>query len=147
MNQSKSALLITLFAIQSKGKKHYVCPSVNTLIKLLKSYHNIAIKRRWLFGCMKHLIDAGLIKTSQRYKNNTEGEIYQLPSMITFTIRGLKHLISKRVAGAKQMLKQMLSWLHGGDKRFPQPRDISPWPSDENRAKNLVRLRALLDML
>lgn len=147
MNGTKSAVFITLFAIQCKGKKHYICPAINTLINLLKSHHKIKVKRRWLFACMKYLIDNKYIVTKYRYHNSTKGEICQLPSMITFTLRGIKFLISKRVAGAKEMLKKMLSWVRGDDKRFPKEAEIAPGLTTEERKENLQRLQALLDFL
>lgn len=96
---------------------------------------------------MKHLIDAGYITTKYRYRNEEGGEIHQLPSMITFTLRGIRFLVQKRIAGAKQLLKKMLAWINKDDRRFPKEADILRAPTEGERKKNLTRLQALLDFL
>lgn len=124
MNSSKAALMITLFSCTSQGKNHYSVASVQKILQLLKKYHKIEIKRRWIFQCLRDLLDAGLIARKQRYKNKPGGEIRQIPSMITFTLRGAKYLVSRRVSGAMRLLKNILSWLKNKDQRWPKKMDV-----------------------
>jgi len=46
--------------------------------------------------------------------------------MITFTLAGVKYLVQKRVAGALQLLKRMVAFLAGKDKRWPNTPDDKP---------------------
>lgn len=144
MNSLKTALFITIYSILVKSNKHYIVPSVNSLLSLIGKYHGINVKRRWLFDCLKYLEDQGYITRRARWKNDDAGEIRQLPSMITITLPGLKYLISKRVSGAVVLLNKMIGWLKGGDKRFPKPQEIDTRMSDQQIDENKARLREIL---
>lgn len=94
---------------------------------------------------MRDFIDSGLIARKQRYRQNDEGCISQIPSMVSFTLEGLKHLVKNKVTGAFQALKKMLAWLKGTDQRFPHKEDLLPKLSLEERNENIRKLKLLFD--
>ena len=145
MNNSKAALMITLFSCTGQGEKHYSVVSARKILELLKNYHKIEIQRRWLFQCLRDLSDAGLIKRKARYKRRPGGLIGQIPSMLTFTLKGARYLVMKRVSGAFQLLKSILKFVAGEDKRFPQIKDIIPPPAPGKKKQNQRELTKLLD--
>ncbi len=132
MNQSKGAIFVTIFSCMSQGKNHYSCVSIAKILKLLHSHHKIDIKRRWLFQCIRDMIDKGLLSRKSRHVRDSQGHIEQIPSMLTFTIRGARYLVSKRVSGAFKLLKSMLKFVSGGDKRWPHPKDVAGPAVEEN---------------
>lgn len=133
MVETKPSLLITIFYCMSQGKNHYSVAAVNTLLSLLAKFHKITIKRRWLFQCLKDLTDAGYIKRDKRYKNENNGIIMQIPSVIIFKLRGVAWLSRKGVKGAKELYKSMVKFIQGPDKRFPARRDFDDgsWKPDD----------------
>ena len=145
MNSAKASLMITLFAILSKSDKHYICPAMNTVINLLDNFHGLSIKRRWLFQCMRYLLDERYITKKKRYQRMSDGQVYQIPSMISITMKGLKFLVQKKVIGAQQLLIRMLNWMKKKDDRFPKEEDLTRPPTDEQRQLNVARLRTLLE--
>ena len=112
---------------------------------LLEKYHHVKVKRRWIFQCLKDMADEGLITRRKRYSLNGEAKIEQLPGIITFTLKGLKYLVAKKVAGAYKALKDMMAWVKGKDRRFPERKDIAPDMTDAEIEENLGRLRNLID--
>jgi len=46
--------------------------------------------------------------------------------MIAFTIKGAKYLIANKVEGSILLLKQILAWMKGQDKRFPTSKEVRP---------------------
>jgi hypothetical protein len=147
MNRTKHALIISLFASTRNGNKHYTKAAPDKLQSLLKSYHAIDIKRRWLFKCLSDMENAGYIRRKKRFRNIEEGKIRQYSSMITFTLEGIKYLVSKKIEGANLLLKKMLSWLKSKDKRFPKSDDIFSPPPPEIAELNLQRLKLLMQNL
>ena len=147
MGETKDAILITLFAILDKGKKHYIVPSVDRLLELLKQYHNINIKRRWFFYCMRHLQDKGYIVTKHRFDHYDDSKIMQLPSMLTYTLKGVSRLMKKRVIGAKRLMKVMLKWMGKDDRRFPKPKEFDNAMSERDIQSNKLRLQELLALI
>jgi len=145
MNNSKSALMITLFASTGQGKNHYSIGSVNTFLSLLKKYHKINIQRRWMFQCFRDLLNAGYITRKQRYIRRAGGMIGQIPSMVTFTLKGAKYLVSKRVSGALRLLKSILKFVTGKDQRWPSVKEIVPPPAQGKKKANQRELTKLLD--
>ncbi len=147
MGSSKHAILITLYSILVKGKKHYVVPSVDATLILLNKFHKITIQRRWFFYCMKWLQDEGYIITRHRFDHYDSNKIMQLPSMITFTLKCARYLMKNRVVGAKELLKRILKWLGRRDKRFPKPQEIDFQMSDKDAEANKARLKELLALI
>lgn len=147
MNNTKNAIAITLFSCMSSGKKHYTCVRVNKIIELLSHIHNINVKRAWLFRCLRDLEDAGFIRRKKRWKRYDDGEFEQLSSLITFTLKGVRYLVAKRVAGAAALLKRMLNWLKKDDERWPKEEDILKPPTDEEIRKNKRRFAELIASL
>jgi hypothetical protein len=66
MNATKSAVMITLFSSMCQGEKHYTVTSVDKIIINLEKYHNIHVKRRWIFYCLSAMLLSGLA-----YNTNT----------------------------------------------------------------------------
>jgi len=147
MNNTQHSIMVSFFKIFQKGGKHYICPSVNSMLKVLSAFHYIDIKRRRYFQAMEDLRNAGYVKTYYRFTNDENGEIRQIPSIITMTIKGCKYLILKGVKGASKILSRILSWLKKDDRRFPEEKDVYPGYPEEKRIENLARLKALLEFL
>jgi len=147
MKNTKSALLVTIFACMGYGKKHYTKASVYSMMELLKNLHKIDIKRRWIFACLKYFEDEGLIKRKKRYIRQPDGKIEQISSLITFTLKGAKQLYRMGVSGANKLLSSIKSWLKRKDRKFPKVKDIIPNISDEDREEEGILIRKFLSNL
>ena len=149
MNNTKLSILITLFTCTSQGKNHYSLISIDRLIKLLASIHKTHVKRRWVFQCIRDIIDAGLLSRQPRFKRNDDGTINQLSSITAITLKGAKLMVSKRISGAYLLLKKIMAWVKNKDKRFPKEEDVKPSNLDginkeelrglENLAENVLK--------
>ena len=124
MNATKASQMITLFFSMSQGKNHYTVTSIKTLLLNLSKFHKIDIQRRWCFECLRWLIDEGYIRRKARYRNDHNGLLTQIPSMVTFSLKGVVWLVSKGVSGAKKLYKSMMKFLKKQDKRFPSGKDF-----------------------
>lgn len=147
MNATKSAIMITLFSSMSQGKSHYTVTSVNKIRENLKKYHKIHVKRRWIFYCLADMLHTKLITRKARHRQDENGIITQIPSLIALTVKGVKYLVAKRVTGAWKLLKSMMAWLKKGDHRWPGKKDVqdgSFWPE---RGDERERLKALLGIV
>lgn len=143
MNNTKSSLMITVFFSTSQGKKHYTVSSVSAIQENLSKFHKINIQRRWIFYCLAWLIEGGYIRRKARYRQEYNGLISQIPSMITFTLRGVVWLVSKGVSGAKKVYKSMQKFLKKNERRFPARTDFddgSYWPADPDQRSALEGL-------
>jgi hypothetical protein len=144
VNNTKNAVMIAIFASMCQGKNHYTKTSINKIRENLEKYHKIHVKRRWIFYCVAALLESKLLTRKSRYRNDQAGLITQIPSLIAFTIKGMKYLVSKRVVGAWKSLKSMIAWLKKGDGRWPEKKDIqagSYWPEgidERERLKGLL---------
>jgi len=133
MNASKACIMITIFFSMGQGKNHYTVSSISAIQKNLSKFHKINIQRRWIFYCFRYLLDEGYIKRKARYVKDFDELITQIPSMITFKLKGVAWLASKRIEGAKKLYKSMMKFLKKPDKRFPSRKDFddgSWWPAD-----------------
>ncbi|MDD2777566.1 MAG: hypothetical protein PHI16_01545 [Methanocellales archaeon] len=144
MNKSKNALIITLFVCMDNGRKHYTKVRIDKILELMRLYHGINIKRRWVFSCINDLETQGYIKRKKRFKNQEEGHIYQLSSLISLTLCGAKYLLSKNVQGARNLYNALMNWIKRKDKRFPTGKDILPGLSPGEIEINLAKVRKLL---
>ena len=145
MNNSKAALMITLFAATGQGKNHYTVGSIDKFLSLLTKYHKIDIQRRWIFQCFRDLLDAGYITRKARYKRRDGGLIGQIPSMVSFTLRGAKYLVSRRVSGAMSLLKSILNFVTGKDQRWPNVKHVVDPHAVKKKKANQRELTKLLD--
>jgi len=143
MNNTKLSILITLFQCTGQGKNHYSLISVNKIIKLLSKIHTTQVKRRWVFQCLRDIIDAGFLSRRPRFKRHRDGTINQLSSITAITLKGAKLLVSKKISGAVLLLKNILSWAKNQDKRFPKKREILPEDFREIDPAELRRLELL----
>ena len=146
MNNAKSAIMITLFSCMSQDKKHYSRVSIDKIQKLLAKFHKIHVKRRWIFYCMRYLMDENLITKKKRYRNDESGLINQIPSLHSFTVAGMKYLVAKRVTGAWKVLKVMIKYVLNKDKRWPKkedigvPEDFDPFSPSKADWEKLLRI-------
>jgi len=143
MNAAKASIMITIFFSTGQGKNHYTVSSVDTLRLNLDKFHDINIKRRWTFQCLEDLLAAGYIRRQARYVNDHNGLITQIPSMVTFTLKGVVWLVKKGVSGAKKIYKSMMKYLKKQDNRFPSRDnfdDGSWWPAEPDQKKALKGL-------
>lgn len=144
MKHTKTSLIVALFATMKGGETHYTKASVDALRGLLKQYHDITVGRRWMFSCLRCLIDQGIIRRKERYRHDEGGEIRQISSLISFTLKGVRYMVSRRIAGAKKLLNSMIVWWKKKDARFPKPgpeiEKFTPLETAENirRVKDLV---------
>jgi hypothetical protein len=131
MNATCYGIVITLFSSMGQGQSHYTRSSIDTLRRNLNKFHKIDIKRRWTFQCLKNMLTAGYITRKSRYRQEDRGVVSQIPSLYSFTTKGIKILVSRRVTGAAKLLKSMIGYLSRKDKRWPQPADIKqPYPAE-----------------
>lgn len=140
MNASKACIMTTIFFSTSQGRNHYTVSSISAIQKNLSKFHKIDIQRRWIFYCLKWLTDQGHIRRKERYRRDSNGLITQIPSMITFTLKGVVWLVSRGVGGAKKIYKSMVRYLKKQDKRWPsrsQFDDGSYKPADPDERKRL----------
>jgi len=107
-----------------QGQSHYTKSSINTLRKNLVKFHTIDVGRRWVFQCLKNMLTAGLITRKSRYRHDATCLISQVPSLYSFTIKGIKLLVSRRVTGAAKLLKNMIKFVTGKDQRWPKKADV-----------------------
>ncbi|MDP8275164.1 MAG: hypothetical protein RAO92_02045 [Candidatus Euphemobacter frigidus] len=147
MNNTKHAVMISLFASMQSGAKHYTKASAHRIRELLAEYHGIQIQRRWLFYCLADAEGAGLIRRKTRYRRQPDGTFVQLSSMVSFTLAGVKYLVQKKVAGALELLKRMLAFLSGKDKRWPKSPDVAPKWTPEEMNTSRRRMIALVENL
>jgi hypothetical protein len=147
VNNTKNAVMITIFSSMRQGKNHYTKTSIAKIGENLEKYHKIHVKRRWIFYCLAELLERKLLTRKSRYRNDDNGLITQIPSLLAFTVRGVRYLVAKRVRGAWQMLKSMLAWLKKGDDRWPGKKDVqdgSYWPEGTDERE---RLKGLLGIV
>jgi len=127
-----------------QGKKHYSRVSIDKIQRLLAKFHKIHVKRRWIFYCMRYLMDENLITKKKRYRNDESGLINQIPSLHSFTVAGMKYLVAKRVTGAWKALKIMVKHVMNKDKRWPgqkdvgMPEDFDPFSPNKEDWSNLL---------
>lgn len=147
MNACKACLMITIYFSMSQGENHFTKSSIKTFLTNLLKFHKIDIKRRWCFFCLRWLIDNGYIRRKSRYVQDSNGVITQIPSLITFTLKGVVYLVRMGVSGAKKIHKSMISYLKKGDKRFPSRPEYDNencFPADPEQRNSLLGLLGIV---
>lgn len=119
MNNTKNILLVTVYKILSKSRKHYISPSAPALLGIMDTIHGRRIGERWLYQCLSDLDAAGLIGRHERFEKQPDGSWLQLPGLITLTLAGAKYLYRRGVTGALQIIKNIMAWLQKRDGRWP----------------------------
>lgn len=147
MNTLQYALMITIFFSMSQGKSHYTQTSIDALLKNIFKYHNIKIKRRWLFHCLRSLLDRGYLRRKSRYRHDTAGLISQIPSLLTFSLKGMAWLATMGIAGARKLYKNMIEYLNKGDKRWPSKDDFDDGTYLPEDPQARERLKSLLGIV
>ena len=124
MNRIQYALMVTLFASMGKGKSHYTQSSIDAILANLLKYHEIKIKRSWLFKNLRRLLDAGYINRRSRYRHDSDGRISQIPSLLIFTYHGSKWLARLGLHGARTLRDTIRTFLEKKDGRWPHKQDF-----------------------
>jgi len=143
MNAAKASIMISIFFATGQGKSHYTVSAIDTFLLNLEKFHKIKIKRRWIFYCFRYLLDEGFIRRKARHVRDNNGLITQIPSMVTFTLKGVVWLVRKGVGGAKKVYSSMMNYLKKEDNRFPskaQFDDGSYWPEASDQRAALEKL-------
>ena len=147
MNNTKNSVMVTIFASMSQGKNHYTKTSVAKIGENLEKYHKIHVKRRWIFYCLAYLLENKLLTRKSRYINNDNGLITQIPSLLSFSLKGVTYLVSKYVVGAKKLYKNMVKFAKKDDKRWPNEvykKDTSYRPATADERKRLDDLLGIV---
>lgn len=144
MNNTKQGIFITLFRILVKGKKHYIAPSINSIIKLLSERHDTTVNRRWIFQCLSWLSSEGYINRQKRWYRNGDGDWIQGPGLITITLKGARKLFDQGVAGAEQLCKDILGWLKKGDQRWPNYKKDLTESTIRHTEEGLLQVKQIL---
>lgn len=127
MNNTKFAILSTIFSCLGGSNQKYSLISIDKIIKLLAHHHGISVKRRWVFQCMQDLLAAGFLTRQQRRGKTADGEVWQKSSIVAFTLKGARFLFAKRVIGAKNLVSQIIKWVNNKiDRRFPDADKVVP---------------------
>ncbi len=145
MNNAKNGVMITLFASMSQGENHYTRTSIDKIGENLEKHHKIHVKRRWIFYVMEYLVGNGYVNRKSRYLQDNNGQITQIPSLISFTLKGVVYLVKKYVVGAKELYKSMVKFAQKEDKRWPSEefkKDTSYRPVTLEEQKRLNDLLA-----
>lgn len=145
MNRIQYALMVTIFASMGKGKSHYTQSSITAILANLSEYHDINIKRSWLFKNIRRLLDAGYINRRSRYRHDGSGFISQIPSLIIFTYKGSKWLARLGIRGARTLRETIRTFLEKRDGRWPHKRDFEPDGGPKPDPETKRRLSDLLD--
>ena len=145
LNAAKASIMITMFFSMGQGENHYTVTSMDKLVLNLEKFHDIKIGRRWVFQCTRDLEDAGYIRRRTRYRHNAEGLISQIPSMFTFTLRGVVWLVKMGIKGALEKYKDMMRYLKKNDGRFPARADFDDGSCEQVDPEGLKRLNNLLE--
>jgi len=107
-----------------KGKSHYTQSSIDAILANLLKYHEINIKRSWLFKNLRRLLDAGYINRRSRYRHDSDGRISQIPSLLIFTYQGSKWLARLGIRGARTLRDTIRTFLEKKDGRWPHKQDF-----------------------
>lgn len=145
MNRVQPALMVTLFAAMGKGKSHYTQSSVNAMLGNLVEFHDIDIKRSWLFKNLRVLQDDGYINRKPRYRHDSSGRISQIPSLVIMTYKGAKWLAKLGIRGARKLRDTIRSYLQKKDGRWPHKQDFEDNGHTQEDPDNKRRLFDLLD--
>ncbi len=146
MNALQLILMNILNFSMGQGENHYTKASVNRILEILAEIYDIHVKRRWVFKCIRWLIDHGYINRKSRIYNDSAGLVSQKSSMISFTIKGVGHLAKMGVTRARAIHKNMIAWFNKRDGRWPSEHDYDDgsWqpdkPSDRERLKRLTEI-------
>jgi len=135
--------MITLFFSMGQGENHVSYSSINAIRENLSKYHKIDIQRRWIFYCLAWLIEEGYIRRKKRYRQDHNGLIAQVPSILWFTLKGVVWLVRMGVSGAKKVYKSMTTYLGKRDGRSPTKKEFddgSYWPEDPDQRAALENL-------
>jgi len=144
VNTTNHSLAVTLFKIFQKSEKNYIVPAIDSLISLLGDYHGCTVKRRRVFYSMRYLLDEKLIRRKARYQKYSDGQITQVPSMVTWTLKGLQYLWRMGVGDALKSIKRIKEDSKKRDQRFPRPQEVQEEIIEIDTIANLVEVKRLI---
>ena len=121
MNTSKYSVLVTCAGVIHKYKGNWGTASQNTILGLLKTFHDIDIKRRQLGYHLADLRSEELIRTIKRHRRDPDGTICYNSSATCLTIKGCLFLYRKGVVWALKHMKKLR------DKYIPHEPTGSKW--------------------
>lgn len=127
MNNTKFAILSTIFSCLGGTDLKYSYISIDKIILLLSHHHKVLVKRRWVFKCLQDMEFTGYLTRQQRRGIYSDGTCWQKSSIIALTLKGARFLFSKRVIGAKSLVNKICEWVRNKtDRRFPDKRKLAP---------------------
>ena len=139
MGNTKWSILVVMISCMDVRGNPYTKARIDRIRELLKSRHGVIVGRRWVFKCIQSFVAAGLISRRTRYKKDGGGAIRQMSSLFAFTIKGARLMMSKKIEGSVLLLKQIINWMRGKDKRFPNERPgrggVPEWKGHEESDK------------
>ncbi len=147
MNALQLILMNILNFSMGQGKNHYTKASVNRILEILAEIYDVHVHRRWVFECIRWLIDHGYITRKPRYENDSAGHVSQKSSMIAFRIKGVRHLVKFGVARAKQKHEDMKDWFKTRDGRWPSEHDYDDGTWQLDKASDRKRLKRLTEIV
>lgn len=125
MQLTKFSTLTTVSKVIQAHRKDWCYAAQQTLLNLLKKFHNIAIGRRMLNYHLADLRKEGLIKTYGRIHRREDGTICLLSSATCLTLKGAYYLYKKGNSWALRHFKAL-------KKRYGPQKAASPQDSGEN---------------
>lgn len=144
MNALQLILMNILNFSMGQGENHYTKASINRIIEILSEIYDVHVHRRWVFKCIRWLIDHRYITRKSRYENDSAGHVSQKSSMISFRIKGMGHLVKFGVARAKQKHEDMKAWFKRRDGRWPSEHDYDDGKWQLDKASDREAIKSLL---
>ncbi len=144
MNKLQYVLMNILNFSMGQGKNHFTKASIDRIIEILAEIYDIHVKRRWVFKCIRWLIDHRYINRKPRHYNDSAGHVSQISSMISFTRKGMGHLVKMGVAGARAIHTNMTLWINRRDGRWPSKHDYEDGSHQLDKPQDTKRLKDLL---
>jgi hypothetical protein len=137
----------TLHYLSRTNKKDYCYPSQEKVLKILKEIYRVAIRRRQLNYILKYLEEEGYIKRRRRLKQSKEGKIIFNTTLYWLKKKALKYLANLLGAIKRTGFKLIDKKKENQKKEVPPGEDERYLISEEQRFKNLTRLRHLLNQI
>lgn len=145
MNVTQHFICVTIFYSMGQGKQHITKTSINAIRANLSKYYNINIGRSWCFECVGWLLKNGFIKRQPRYEKYDGGFIRKKSSLLFFTLKGAKWLLTSGMTKIKYLYESILNYLIKKQKTFPSKEDFLDGQSvatDKDIPKRLKNLLA-----
>lgn len=143
LNAVKHAILIFVLRTLVKGNNHYITPNIRTIQKILRERYGICVGIRWLFQCLKDLLDVGLIWRTRRWNTENPEKPLSCSSLIGLTASGVKYLKRSSIAGADDIWQRTLNWWKRKDGRSPTVSELTGNSQQTSSGGVLTSLKAI----